>query len=279
MARYRLLGLDVDGSLLDPAGQLPDDAREAVAEARRRGLEVVLCTGRRLRTALPVARALELEGAIVVNNGVLVKELATGRSLRRTYLPRAIYPEVLGLLKPFGSPLVYVDEHPEEIDILIEEDEARTHPFQREYLDDNTAVTRRVRDLAAQAAEMVIMVSLMGDDALLSGLARRALDLGERIRTQRIVNKNYRGHILEFLAPGSGKWNALRWVAARAGVGPEAVAAVGDDVNDVDMLAGAGLGIAMGNAAPEALEASDRTVPGNDAAGVVRAIELVLKES
>ena len=97
--RYRMLGLDVDGTLLDPSGELRDDAREAVAEARRRGLRVVLCTGRRLRTALPIARALELDDALVVNNGVLVKDAQSGATLRHEYLAAHAYPEVLDLLR------------------------------------------------------------------------------------------------------------------------------------------------------------------------------------
>ncbi len=275
--RYRLLGLDVDGTLLDPQGELPADAREAVAKARRSGLEVVLCTGRRLRSVLPLARELGLPGAVVVNNGVVVKDLASGATLRHAYLPAPAYPEVLALLREVGSPLVYVDNHPEPIDILVE-DLARAHPFQREYLDTQRDHFRTVSDLADFAPEAVIMVSLMGDDALLYALRERARErLGRRVRTESIVNKNFQGRILEFVAPGSGKWAALRWVAAQAGIGPESVAAVGDDLNDVEMIAAAGLGIAMGNAAPAVRAAADRSVRGNDAAGVVEAIELVIR--
>jgi hydroxymethylpyrimidine pyrophosphatase-like HAD family hydrolase len=124
------------------------------------------------------------------------------------------------------------------------------------------------------------MVSLMGDDALLDGLRERAgASLGGRARMQSIANRNYRGDILEFVSPASSKWAALHWVAAGAGIGPEAIAAVGDDANDLEMIARAGLGIAMGNAIGAVLDAADGIVGANDEGGVIDAIERVLRET
>ena len=80
--RFRLIALDLDGTLLDPFGKLSAAVVEAVASLRRAGPQVILCTGRRYRTALPMAQQLGLEGAMVTNNGVLVKDIATGRTLQ-----------------------------------------------------------------------------------------------------------------------------------------------------------------------------------------------------
>jgi Cof subfamily protein (haloacid dehalogenase superfamily) len=276
--RYRLLALDLDGTALDAAGDLTDDVRDAVAAARASGLRVVLCTGRRFRTALPAAQELSLSGAIVVNNGVLVKDLASGRTLSHRYLSDGVSAEVLALVRETGSPLVYVDAYEERIDILIE-DYGRAHPFQREYLEDNTDFTRVVDDLENIGRDDVIMMSTMGDEATLRALRSRAeRDLGRRVRMHSLINKNYRGQILEFLAPGTGKWPALRRIAADEGIDPRQIAAVGDDDNDVEMIRGAGLGIAMGNAVDSAKAAAVHVTRSNAEGGVVEAIERVLEE-
>ncbi len=274
--RTRLLALDIDGTLLDPYGALTNAAREAVAAARGAGLAVVLCTGRRFRTALPIARALELAGPIVVNNGALVKDLASSRTLHHRYLPAAVYPEVLALARSVGPPLVYVDAYPEQIDFLTERSE-HAHPFQREYLRDHGAHCRVVEDIADSAREDMIMASLMADAASLAALRERAQEaLGARVHTHVIQNKNYQGEILEFLSPASGKWAALARVAAEAGIAPEAIAAVGDDVSDVEMLRRAGFGIAMGNAVASARDAAGFVARSNAEGGIVDAIERVL---
>jgi Cof subfamily protein (haloacid dehalogenase superfamily) len=273
---YRLVALDIDGTLLDPYGELTDAVCEAVGSLQRAGMRVVLCTGRRYRTSLPVAQRLGLAGAIVCNNGVLVKDLASGKTLQHAFLPREVYQEVLLLMREIGPPLVYVDGYHEGTDMLTESMDA-AHAFQQEYLADNTEFTRFVEDLAAARPEEIIMMSAMADAETLGTLRERALAaLGDRVRTHSLINKNYRGNILEFLSPASGKWTALARIAAGAGIAPEEIAAVGGDTNDAEMIRHAGLGIAMGNAVEAAREHADAVVRSNAEGGVLEAIERVL---
>jgi len=274
--RTRLLALDIDGTLLDPFGALTDRVKQAVAAARDAGLQIVLCTGRRFRTAQTIAHALELSGPIVVNNGALVKDVASGRTLEHRYLPAEVYPEVLALARSVGPPLVYVDAYPEQTDFLTERaDDA--HPFQREYLRDHGAHCRFVDDLASEGRHDVIMTSLMADAPSLDALLVRAkAALGPRIHTHMLQNKNYQGEILEFLSPASGKWSALARVAEQAGIAHAEIAAIGDDSNDVEMIRRAGFGIAMGNAIEEARAAASFVARSNAEGGAVEAIERVL---
>jgi len=275
----RLLALDLDGTVLDPYGKLSGSVRAAVDAARRRGLRVVLCTGRRFRRALPAARELMLTGSIVVHNGAVVKDIESGRTEVERYLPADLYREVLAMLRETGPPLVYVDSYHEGTDILTERRE-RAHPFQSEYLEDNSEFTRVVDDLSEKPRRDVIMMSTMANLEALEALRERASErLGDRVSTHLLMNKAYRGYILEFLSPRSGKWSALRSIAARAGVAPEEIAAIGDDHNDVEMIREAGLGIAMGNAVEAARAAADVVVRSNAEGGVVRAIERVLLEA
>src|SRR5262245_53381018 len=112
--RYRLLALDVDGTLLDPAGTLRPTVQQAVADAQRRGVHVILCTGRRFRTARPLAQELQLRDPLVVHNGALVKDLA-GTTLHQSYISAAAYGQALALLRQVGTPMVYVDAFHEQV--------------------------------------------------------------------------------------------------------------------------------------------------------------------
>lgn len=271
--KFRLLALDVDGTLTDPGGRLRPLVAERVRAARAAGLRIVLCTGRRYRTSLPLIEALELEGPIVIHNGVLVKDACSGLTLEHTYLPGEVYDRALAIMRRFGSPLVYVDRYHDGIDLLCEPAQ-RIHAFQAEYLQDNADVVRTVDCLGASAPESVVMMSCMADEAGLVSLrseVERAL--AGRVRTNFLMNKSYRGFILEVVSSASGKWPALCALARSEGIAAGEIVAVGDDHNDVEMVDRAGLGIAMGNAVDAVKRVADHVTASNDDDGLARAIE------
>jgi Cof subfamily protein (haloacid dehalogenase superfamily) len=269
----RLLALDADGTVLDPQGSVRPAVRAAVGAARARGVMVVLCTGRRFRTAVPVCQELGLEGPQVVQNGVLVKDLRSGDTLSSCYLEPDLYSEALQLMRSVAPPLVYIDSAERDVDIVCEPLEY-AHPFQAEYLADNTAVTRTMASLDEGPPECVVMLSCMADAEALRPLRERVeAALADRVRTNFLMNKNYRGHILEIVSRQSGKWIALERLARQHDIDPEEILAIGDDENDAEMIAGAGIGVAMGNAVPAVLDVADHQTESNGDDGAARAIE------
>jgi Cof subfamily protein (haloacid dehalogenase superfamily) len=270
--RYRLLALDVDGTLLDPAGQLRPAVQQAVAATQKRGVRVVLCTGRRFRTALPLAQQLQLSDPAVVHNGALIKDLHSGATLQQCYMPHDVYTHALALLRQGGAPMVYVDAFHEAVDILTEALE-RGHPFQRTYLQDNLTHCRIVPDIASPPAYGVVMMGVMADEASLRALRLQLQHaLGTRARVNMLINKNYQGYILEILHPCVSKWDALQRWAQREGIATEAIMAVGDDENDLEMIRHAGLGVAMGNAAETVKAAADFITGSNAEDGLAQAL-------
>jgi Cof subfamily protein (haloacid dehalogenase superfamily) len=270
---YRLLALDVDGTLLDPYGTLRPAVRDAVMAVQQRGLRVVLCTGRRFRTARPLAQALQLDTPLVVHNGAVVKDPASGQTLQQSHMPIDMYHQALTLLQRLGTPLVYIDAFHENVDILTESLE-RAHPLQRAYLTDQLAHCRIVDDIASPLSHGVISLRMMADSASLQALQPVIEQaLGTRGRVHLLMNKNYQGYFLEILQAGVSKWQAVQHLAAQQGIAPDEIIAVGDDHNDLDMLRYAGLGIAMGNAVPEVLAVAAAITGSNAEDGLVQALE------
>jgi len=274
----RLLALDADGTVLDPKGAIRPAVQRAVGAARDRGVMVVLCTGRRYRTALPVCRELELTGPQVVQNGVLVKDVASGETLASRYLAPDLYDPALTLMRSVAPPLVYIDSEQQQVDIVCEPLD-RAHAFQAEYLHDNSAVIRIVPSLDDPPSEDVVMLSCMADAAALEPLRGRIeAALGDRVRTNFLQNKNYHGQILEIVSRESGKWAALEGLANESGISGDEILAIGDDENDAEMIERAGIGVAMGNAVPTVQKVADYTTESNDEDGAARAIQRFILE-
>ncbi len=253
--------------------QLRSTVRDAVIAVQQRGLRVVLCTGRRFRTALPLAQALQLDGPLVAHNGALVKDVTSGQTLQRQYMAAGMYRQAQLLLRQLSTPMAYIDAFHENVDIITEPVE-RAHPFQREYLQDNLTHCRIVDAIDTPPAQGVVLMSIMADGAGLRTL-RPVVEqaLGSQAHVHFLLNKNYQGYILEIVQAGVSKWQGLQYIAVQAGIAPEEIIAVGDDHNDLDMIRSAGLGIAMGNAIAEVQAAADVVTGSNAEDGLVQAIE------
>ena len=273
MTRPRLLALDLDGTLVGSDGSVSPRNAEAVNAARDAGVEVVVCTGRRYRTTVRVLEQLELDGPVVVHNGVVTKSGATGETMASHYLDSRLYDHALEMMRGFAPPIVYVDRYHEGLDMLAEPHD-RAHAYQATYLADYVEVQAVVESLDAAPGHDVIMMSLMAGEADLAPL-RDELDdaLGDDAHTNFIMNKNYSGYILEVTSSRASKWTALSELAEGKGIAPEEIMAIGDDRNDLAMIAGAGLGIAMDNAVDAVKAVAAETTGTNEEDGVAEAIE------
>src|SRR5271166_3411739 len=117
--RFRILALDVDGTLLDPEGTLRPRTAAAVARAARAGIRPVLCTGRRYRRARPIAALLALNAPIVCNSGAIVKDPRNDRTLWRLDFNPLLQGELLELFVANDQPVVaFTDRASREPDFI-----------------------------------------------------------------------------------------------------------------------------------------------------------------
>lgn len=271
--QYQLLALDVDGTILDPEGQIRPVVQRAVAEVQARGLHVMLCTGRRFRTALPVAQSLGITHPVIVHNGALIKAPDSGQTLYHCYLSADIYRQGLNVLSQVSSPMLYIDAFHDGIDIITAHSD-RTHPFQQAYLQDARPHCQVVPDISAPPLQGVVMMSIMAEESRLKAFRSDVeATLGSQAHVNVLANKSYQGSILEILHPSVSKWQALHQFASQQGIAAAQIIAAGDDANDLEMIRHAGLGIAMGNAVDAVKAVADYITLSNAEAGLAHALQ------
>src|SRR5262249_1101486 len=135
----RLLAVDIDGTLLDSRGQLPDAHRDALQEAAAAGIEVALVTGRTFHFARPVARLLPIPLTFIVNNGALVKRV-DGTTEIRHIVPRDVARLILESTRAYEDSVALVfDRDPDSERQIVFERMDWSHPRRRGYYDKNRA--------------------------------------------------------------------------------------------------------------------------------------------
>jgi Cof subfamily protein (haloacid dehalogenase superfamily) len=277
--RYRLLALDVDGTLLDRSGHLRPATVQAVARAARHGIRPVLCTGRRYRRALPIARELGVDAPLVCNSGALVKSSSDHRTLWRADLDSEHVAELLALYAARDEVLVSFTDHPPDgPDFLVARDPTG-RPLADDYLSQNRPhahVDPGWADDPDQTGPHYHICAIGDRDAMLD--AQRAVEARFPGRFTTFVQRSprYLGTMCEALRHDASKWSALLHLAELWGIDRTEIVAVGDDMNDLPMIAGAGLGVAMGHA-PESVRAvADHVTNDEENDGLARFIEDVL---
>lgn len=260
--RYRLLGIDIDGTLLGPDHQLVDGVAEAISGARAAGVVVVLATGRSYAEAIPIWRDLHLQppfDPLLLVGGSLVSEPDTGRTLYQKSIDLSLAGEFADALGQAGyAAMALVDRWRFGWDYLLCET-GDVHEAEARWLTKTGAKVRRARSLA-DVADMPppLRVSAVLDPDKAGPLAESlAEQFADKLNVHAIVAPNYEVTIVEAFAKGVDKLSALTYIGQARRIPVAAMAAIGDDVNDVQMLRGVGLGAAVPNAVGAALDVAD----------------------
>lgn len=263
---FKLIALDIDGTLVGPDLQISARVQQALAAVQARGVRVTLVTGRGPSPTDQFAAALGLTVPVVCFQGGLVYDCATRTILHETRLDPACLPVIVRLAQEnqwnleFETPfMVYLparEQHPEPLLQLLS-------------VTRWTQVNNFLTDLPEVPHKFILSVHHPSERAALAAQARALLDEHDAAIT--LVPSH--PILVEGLPPGTTKARGLAWLAAHLGVTAADVLTIGDNDNDVSMLEWAGVGVAMGDGSPAARAAADWVAPGVAEDGVAVALE------
>ncbi len=264
---YRLLAIDLDGTLLTPQKQITPRTHDLLCQIAQAGVAIVIATGQTSQVLRAVCADLPLTAPQIIENGALIVDLAQDKILHEQLIPDEYILPTLDVLRSFGLYRVY-------------------HTHERVYADKGTPRARawyrppvppviEVEDVASLYPLRCIKVAGIGAADTLRD-KRHEL---ERIFADKLYVTQSSFDILEFLHPNVSKGHALKVIAADLGIASSEVIAIGDNHNDIGMLHFAGIGVAMGNAHDEVKAIADHTTSSNAEEGVAAVIEeMILPE-
>jgi Cof subfamily protein (haloacid dehalogenase superfamily) len=272
--RLQLVALDLDGTLLNDAGEISPCDATALRGFARSGGTVVLASGRMTANIRPFYEALGIDGPTIAYNGALAREHqeAGGEVILEAPLAARYGDELIDYTRRERLHLnYYLGERLYALDDPALRRHADLYSRQTGAVFDFVSDLDRFKGSAPTKALIVTDPSVPGNSDPHRRDELYALwhaKWGSEITVMR-TNPEY----LEFYSRDASKGSALAAVAARCGVERPLTLAIGDNFNDVSMLSWAGCGVAVANAQPQAKEAADWVSPlSNNESAVADAI-------
>lgn len=271
----RLLALDIDGTLLDSHGALPEANRRAIADAIGCGVEVALATGRRYDFARSIVEQLPSPLTLILSNGAVVKT-CDGETLQRRLLPREIAHDVLQRTPEYREGAAVVFDRPREGQVVFEAIDW-DHPRRSRFFAKNRVFLAEAKPLENCLSEDPVQVMFNGTCSSMRGLYGMLKRSSDGLFSVALTEYQHRDvSLVDVIRTGVSKGTALEAWARLRGYARGEVMAVGDNLNDVEMLEFAGTAVVMGNAVADLKARGWLETESNDSAGVAQAVEMFI---
>ncbi len=257
--RPELIALDIDDTLVQHMGSLPGITVDAIERVMEAGIKVTLATGRSVSTTFPVARAAGIEDLVVCSNGGVLAMVGTSKIMEAVTFDASQALEQLYELVPDA---VFAVEN-------FHGDFLTTRLFDTGAL----GINIRQVEFAELTANPVVRLVVRSETSTTREFGEVAKALGFHSVVFGIADVAW----MDVAPKGVNKANMLKEVCARRQIDPAKTIAIGDSWNDIEMLEWAGLGVAMGSAAPKVAAYADlMTAPeaGIGVAQILNSIQL-----
>lgn len=261
--------LDVDGTLLSPAGQVTPRVKAAIHRTLDSGILVCFATGRNWTESRDVLEALEHYPTAVFVGGAMVMDTHQQATLHRTLVDPVLASQVCQYLEESGHAALALQDHGTAgVDYLISGN-ADLNAATQAWMSITQAKVEQVPSLADYPHEHTIRLGIC-DGTEEVGRIKQGLErhFGSRLFCQSLMVPAYGVEVLEIFDPAVNKWEGILHLARRHRIDPRQIVAIGDDVNDLPMIRKAGLGVAMGNARDEVKAAAKRVIGTNQEEGL-----------
>lgn len=258
----KLIALDLDGTLLNAAGELSARTRAAVGALRARGIKLVLSTGRPPRHVEKLATELNLADLVVAYNGAAIVNFKTDETQYRYQLDAVLARELIATMRKL---------HP---DIMIG---IETHHGW--YLDETLYARRQAslfREPAPKPKNCGDVESFIEDKVIKIFFRHDSLEaaeLSEPLHTFDVYATWTSPSLLEVLHPQVNKQECIAYLANQFGIAQEDTVAFGDQHNDKELISWAGYGVAMDNASDELKAIADFVTASHNQDGVAKVLE------
>lgn len=284
---YKLIAIDLDGTLLNSYGQVSEKNRLALKQAQENGTEIVLASGRSTNSVKNIANDIGDNKYIICGNGSLIYDLRKEEIIYDKFIEKKKALQIINICEQNS---IYYNVYTENMviaktlsnNVMFYHQENANKPESKKT---KINLVKNIYDYVQDLENENILKFTISDTSsiIFNSIIRKlreiknidVLDVAHMSRkiiksgTEEVSLEYY---YTEITSKDVDKWHAIEWLAKELDIEKEEIMTIGDNVNDKMMIENAGLGVAMGNSAPYIKEIADKVVSNNNEDGVAEAI-------
>ena len=290
---YKLMAIDLDGTLLNSFGEVSEETKLALQKAKEQGTEIVLASGRPISSTESLAVELGVDNYLISGNGAAVYDIQNQKVLYDRFLSKE---QVLNIAKMCEENSFFYNVYTEDeviasslnYNILFYHkenikkiEEKRTH----------INVVQNIAEYIEQSGKEKFLKITVCDESqfIFNSIMKRLKEIDgiDVLEVAYMSRKKIKSgtedidiqyYYTEITNENVNKWTAIEFLLEKLNIKKEDVIAIGDNVNDKEMIEQAGLGVVMGNSNPKMKEIADEIVADNNSEGVLEALNKYVLE-
>lgn len=286
---YKLIAIDLDGTLLNSFGEITPKTKDVLNRVIEKGIKVILASGRPVSAIENIATEIGSKEYLISGNGALVYDMREEKVIYDRFLTKE---QVLNIVDICEENSIYCNVYTEteviakslNYNVLFyHKENAKKPEGKRTNINIVSNLRKYIEDLDEN--EKFLKMTVCDPNRLIfNGIIRKlrninSIDVLDISHMSRKTIKDGTEDVqieyfyTEITNKNVNKWSAIEFLLEKENIKAEEVMAIGDNVNDKEMIENAGLGVVMGNSSPQMKEMADIVVSDNNSDGIVEAVE------
>lgn len=284
---YKLIAIDLDGTLLNSYGEVSTENLNAIRKATQNGIEVVLASGRVYSSVKNIAREIGADNYIISGNGSLIHDVKNDKIIYDEFMDKQ---KVLNIIKICEENSIYYNIYTENTiiaksinyNVLFYQNENSKKPANRKT---NIDIVENIYKYVEESSNIRVLKITICDsnEIIFSGIIKKLktiskiniLDIShmsKKIIKHGTEDVKVEYYYTEISNENVDKWTAIKFLINKLGINENEVVAIGDNANDKQMVINSGLGVSIGNSMLAVQNIGKCKVADNNSNGVAEAI-------
>lgn len=285
---YKLIAIDLDGTMLNRYGIVTENTKKTIKTTIEKGVDVVITSGRPIDSIKTIAKEIGSENYFIAGNGALIYDIKKDEKIYEKFLNKEKVLEIAEICEKNNiSYNIYTEET-----IIAQQLKYNVLYYYKENLNKeeknktNITLVKNIREYIKNSKiEKFLKITICDESKLIFNSIIKKLNKISNINildvchiTRKVIKQGTEDISIEYYyteisLKDVNKWNALQYLIKKLDIKKDELIAIGDNINDKEMIENAGIGIAMGQSMPEIKKIADYVTENNEDEGVKKAIE------